>query len=45
LSVPAAAKAKNIASRKPQSPMRLVMKAFLPAVALASDVNQNEISQ
>ena len=27
---------------KPQSPMRLVMKAFLPAVAAVSRVNQND---
>ena len=29
---------------KPKSPMRLVTNAFLPATALASSVNQNEIS-
>ena len=28
---------------KPQSPMRLVTKAFLPAEALASLLNQNEM--
>ena len=28
---------------KPQSPTRLVMKAFLPADALAGFSNQNEI--
>ena len=32
-----------MASRKPQSPIRLVTKAFFPATALASLVNQNEI--
>ena len=41
--VPAASKARNIASMKPQSPMRLVTNAFLPAVAFASLVCQNEI--
>ena len=34
-----------MASMKPQSPTRLVMNAFLPAAALASSVNQNEISR
>ncbi len=32
-----------MASMKPKSPMRLVTKAFLPATALASSVNQNEM--
>jgi hypothetical protein len=32
-----------MAMRKPQSPIRLVMNAFLPAEALASSVNQNEV--
>jgi hypothetical protein len=35
------ANSRNMASMKPQSPMRLVMKAFLPAVAFAMSVNQN----
>ena len=35
----------KMASMKPQSPIRLVMKAFLPAEALASSVNQNEMSR
>ena len=34
-----------MATMKPQSPMRLVTKAFLPADALASSVNQNEMSK
>ena len=32
-----------MASMKPQSPTRLVMKAFLPADALASFENQKEM--
>jgi hypothetical protein len=32
-----------MASMKPQSPTRLVMKAFFPADALAASPNQNEI--
>ena len=32
-----------MATMNPQSPIRLVMKAFLPAEAFASSVNQNEI--
>jgi hypothetical protein len=39
--VPVAWKAKNIAIMKPQSPTRLVMKAFLPAVAALSRSCQN----
>ena len=42
-SEPIVAKARNMASMKPQSPIRLVTNAFLPAVALASSVNQNEM--
>ena len=34
-----------MATKKPQSPTRLVTNAFLPAEALASSVNQNEISK
>ena len=34
---------RKIATMKPQSPTRLVTKAFLPAEALARSVNQNEI--
>ena len=37
------ANARNMAIMKPQSPMRLVTKAFLPADALASSVNQKEM--
>ena len=37
------ANARNIAVMKPQSPIRLVTKAFLPADALASFENQNAI--
>ena len=33
--VPVAWKSRNMPSRKPKSPMRLTMKAFLPASALA----------
>ena len=43
LIVPNAPKDKNIATMKPQSPMRLVTKAFLPAVAFESLVCQNEM--
>jgi hypothetical protein len=32
-------------SRKPASPMRFVMKAFLPARALSGSSNQNPISR
>src|SRR6476620_3359923 len=35
--------AMNMATMKPQSPTRLVTKAFLPALALASFSNQNEM--
>ena len=42
---PKVKKARNMATRKPQSPTRLVTNAFLPAEALASSVNQNEISR
>ena len=38
--VPKVKKVRKIATMKPQSPMRLVMKAFLPALALASFSNQ-----
>ena len=38
--VPKAKNTRKIATMKPQSPMRLVMKAFLPALALASFSNQ-----
>ena len=38
-----APKVKKVATMKPQSPTRLVTKAFLPAEALASSVNQNEM--
>src|SRR3954454_9774743 len=41
--VPVAEKARNVAVMNPQSPMRLVTKAFLPADAFASSENQNEI--
>jgi hypothetical protein len=37
-------KAKNMATRKPQSPIRLVTNAFFPATALASSVNQKAMS-
>ena len=41
LTEPSAWKARNIATMKPQSPMRLVTNAFLPAVAAESRVCQN----
>ena len=44
-SVPTAWKIMNIASRNPTSPMRFMMKAFLPALAKASFSNQNPISR
>ena len=40
---PIVTKIRKVATINPQSPMRLVTKAFLPAVALASSVNQNEM--
>ncbi len=36
---------RNIPSRKPKSPMRLVMNAFLPASALALSVYQKPMSR
>ena len=41
LTDPSAWKARNIATMKPQSPMRFVTNAFLPAVAAESRVCQN----
>ncbi len=38
------ANTKNMATRKPQSPMRLVTNAFLPATAFGISENQNEMS-
>ena len=43
--VPNARQRMNIATRKPKSPIRFMMKAFLPASALAFSVNQNPISR
>ena len=43
LSDPTVEKARNIAIMKPQSPTRLVTKAFLPAVAADSRVCQKAI--
>ena len=40
---PSVVKVTNMATMKPQSPMRFVTKAFFPADALYSSVNQNEI--
>src|SRR3954467_3136020 len=40
--VPNALNVRNVASRKPQSPMRFVTNAFFPAEAFESDVNQYE---
>ena len=45
LSEPTAPKARNVATMKPQSPTRLVMNAFLPAVAADALVCQNEMSR
>ena len=36
---------KNIATRKPKSPIRFMMNAFLPASALALSANQKPISR
>jgi hypothetical protein len=36
---------RNMATRKPKSPMRLTMNAFFPASALAFSVNQKPISR
>jgi hypothetical protein len=44
-SVPNAQYSRNMPSRKPASPMRLVMNAFLPARALARSSNQKPISR
>ena len=44
-SVPVTAKSANMPSRKPKSPMRLTMKAFLPAAAAAGRSYQNPISR
>src|SRR4051812_41975317 len=41
--VPKAKNTAKVATMKPQSPTRFVMKAFLPALALASFSNQNAI--
>ena len=43
--VPNAAKISNRATRKPQSPMRLTMKAFFPAADAAGLTNQKLISR
>ena len=40
-----ARRSRNIASRKPTSPTRLVTNAFLPATAAALRSNQNEMSR
>ncbi len=40
---PTVKNSRNMASMNPRSPTRLVTKAFLPAVALASSPNQNEM--
>ena len=38
---PTARKIMNMANSNPKSPIRFMMNAFLPAVALASSSNQN----
>ena len=43
--VPSAFQRMNIATRKPKSPIRLTMNAFLPASALAFSLNQKPISR
>ncbi len=43
--VPNVAHSTNMPSRKPASPMRLVMNAFLPAAALTGSSNQKPISR
>jgi hypothetical protein len=43
--VPVASKSRNIPRRNPKSPMRLVMKAFLPASALALSEYQKPMSR
>ncbi len=45
LSEPTAPNVRNVPTMKPQSPTRLVMNAFFPAVAADSRVNQNEMSR
>src|SRR5512141_1397889 len=45
VTLPSAWNVRKMAIMKPKSPMRFVMKAFLPADALASLSNQNEISK
>ena len=44
-SVPSACQIRNIAIRKPKSPIRFMMNAFLPASALALSLNQKPISR
>jgi hypothetical protein len=44
-SVPKLTKTRNIPSRKPASPMRLTMNAFLPASVALGRSNQNPISR
>ena len=42
---PMLANSRNIATRRPKSPMRLTMNAFLPASAFALSVNQKPMSR
>ena len=44
-SFPRFANSMNIATRKPKSPMRFTMNAFLPASALAFSLNQKPMSR
>ncbi len=44
-SVPTAVYSRNMPSRNPASPMRLTMKAFLPAAAFSGSSNQKPISR
>jgi hypothetical protein len=44
-SVPSSRHSRNIATSTPKSPIRFMMKAFLPASALAFSLNQNPISR
>jgi hypothetical protein len=45
VSVPSEFQIRNIATRKPKSPIRLTMNAFFPASALALSLNQKPISR
>ena len=44
-SAPKARQTRNMAIMKPKSPIRFMMKAFLPASALALSLNQKPMSR